>query len=622
MSLALHRLVVARQTAPRLSHASIAIAPTSSYSIFSTRFHSTFLTMSSNPVNGSPARGSSDGSSRKRQYPFPNRNRNRTRRGPAQAAPFSTSEPRAEAVAQEHGQEQDSEQLASSADDSTSFASLAKLGVNPILVQTLVNDLKLSTMTPVQAKTLPETLAGHDVLAQAKTGTGKTFAFLIPALQRLVGNGPPRDSRPNPNRPISVLVISPTRELALQIAQDSKRLLARFPGYSVQYAVGGLNPNTNYKSIMRGCDVLIATPGRVLDYLGREDGQFRDRLANVQTIVLDEADRLMDMGFLPDIRKIVGYLAPGNKATTRRQGMLFSATINERVQQFATDVIDKNWKLVSTIPKGEVQTHDHVPQHLIVVPEFSDLVAALIGRLRQEIASSDKATFKSIVFCPTAAQVDFYAHILGQFSDLPPVSGVSSRLSQAKRNNVTDTFRRAKSGVLIATDVIARGLDFPNVTHVYQVGVPSEKEAYIHRLGRTGRAGAEGQGTLLLTTHEAGFTKKSLPMVTFIDTPADLSIKDQVFSIVQQMEPEKQAKVYRAWLGYYRNQIKPMGWKLDRLVVEANKLALNGLGCAEIPGLEPRFVGKAGLKGTPGLRIVKPEFPQGGAPGTGQNFRR
>ncbi|PSR88631.1 P-loop containing nucleoside triphosphate hydrolase protein [Coniella lustricola] len=612
MSLALHRLVVARQTAPRLSlsHASTATFAPLSSSIYSTaRLQSTLLTMNGNPADGAPARGP-NGPSRKRQNPFPNRNRNRNRRGPPQttasassSAPFSTTPNRPVEAAESAAAAQEQSQDAQS---STSFASLVDLNVNRVLVDTIVNDLKLTTMTPVQAKTLPETLAGHDVLAQAKTGTGKTFAFLIPAIQRLVGNGQ-RSNKPNRDRPISVLVISPTRELALQIAQDAKRLLARFPGYSVEYAVGGLNPKTNYNKIMSGCDVLVATPGRVLDYLGNPDGSFQSRLQNVQTVVLDEADRLMDMGFLPNIRQIVGYLAKGPKAATGRQGMLFSATINERVQQFATDVIDKKWKLVSTIPAGESQTHDHVPQHLIIVPEFSDLIAALVGRLRQELASaSDKSTFKSIVFCPTTAQVDFYASIIGQFRDLPPVSGVSSRMSQSKRNSVTDAFRKAKSGILIATDVIARGLDFPNVTHVYQVGLPSEKESYIHRLGRTARAGAEGQGTLVLTSHEAFFPRKALSMIKFVDTPADLSAKDQVLSIARAMDSDKQDKVYRGWLGYYKNHTKTLGWNLTRLVAEGNKLALNGLGCTEIPGLEPKFVGKAGLKGTPGLRIVKP----------------
>ncbi|KAF3763870.1 DEAD-domain-containing protein [Cryphonectria parasitica EP155] len=463
-------------------------------------------------------------------------------------------------------------------------------------------------MTTVQAQTLPYTMTGGDMLAQAKTGTGKTFAFLIPAIQKLITNpGRTSQAASATSRPVSLLVISPTRELAIQIAEDAKRLLSRFPGYKVQIAVGGTNPKTGFRNIMAGCDILVATPGRILDYLGDEGGQLQAKMQGLQTFVLDEADRLMDMGFLPDIQKIVRYLP--DKASTNRQGMLFSATINQRVEQFASIALSNGYKFISTIPKGEAQTHEHVPQRLVTVQDFSDLATAVLGALRHEMATVGSNGLKAIIFAPTAAQVEFYSHVLALFPDLPPVSEVHSRMTQSKRTKNTDTYRKAKSGILVATDVIARGLDFPGVTNVFQVGLPSEKEAYIHRLGRTARAGAEGRGTLVVTSHEAQFPRKTMSMIKFVDTPAGLDGHASVMRIVRDMDPEKQAKVYRAWLGYYKSHLKTLNWTPAELVRQGNTFALEGLGATSVPPVEKRLVGKMGLKGVPGLNIVATPRP-------------
>lgn len=491
------------------------------------------------------------------------------------------------------------------AEDAQPFSALAALNLNPVLLDTIHHDLHMTHMTPVQAETLPTTLAGNDVLAQAKTGTGKTIAFLLPAIQKLVASQSPASAaRGDPRkRPISLVVISPTRELAYQIAEEAKALLTRFPGYKVQSAVGGTNANTGLRRVLDSCDILVATPGRLLDYLGQDDGALRAKMQGVNTLVLDEADRLMDMGFLPDIQKIVRYLP--DKVASKRQGMLFSATINPRVQQFAQLVCSSGYKFISTIPAGTAQTHEHVPQRLISVPTFSGLTTAVLGALRHEMNNVGKDSFKAIVFTPTAAQADFYAEALGAFRDLPPVVTLHSRLSQSKRTKSTEQYRKAKSSVLVATDVVARGLDFPGVTTVFQAGMPSEKEAYIHRLGRTARAGAEGRGTLILASAEAPFAKYELKMIKFVDTPADLSAHDDVMRVVGAIDEEQKAKVYRAWLGYYKSHLKTMGWTTATLVQQANILAKEGLSCADIPGIEKKTVGKMGLKGVPGLNITQ-----------------
>lgn len=565
------------------------------------RLQSTVLTMSGTSQTNGNSMNTGEGSSRKRQYPFKNRGRG-GRRGPnapAQSTPagssssFSTSAP-CPAVASP----------AVNADSTADrFEELARFKLNRDLLDTVLVDMKMSTMTPVQAETLPHTLTGSDVLAQAKTGTGKTIAFLLPAIQKLIADVN-RTANPRSSRPISLLVISPTRELATQIADEAKRLLQRFPNHNqVQIAVGGTNPRSGLSRVLNGCDILVATPGRLLDYLGQPDGALRRKLQGLQTLVLDEADRLMDMGFIADIKKVVSYLP--DQASTGRTGMLFSATINDRVKQFAGLVLSNQYKFVSTIPAGEAQTHEHVPQRLIAVPTFADLAPALVGALRHEIAAAGKDSFKTIIFAPTAAQVDFYAEVLARFSELPKVVSLHARISQGKRTATTEQFRTTKSGILVATDVVARGLDFPGVTNVFQVGLPSEKEAYIHRLGRTARAGAEGRGTLVLASSEPEFARKTLSMIKFVDTTPEMEAQADVQSIVKSISPEKQAKTYRAWIGYYKTHIKLLGWTPTELVRQANAYARDGLGAAGVPTVETRFVGKTGLKGVPGLNIVK-----------------
>lgn len=561
--------------------------------------------------------GARDDSTRKRRYPFPNKRNRRAPPNPANpnapvaaaasassSAPFTTSAsfslPASAAAA--------AAAVATAASSSNStfdndrFAELERLNLDPGLLNTIHLDLKLTTMTPVQAETLPSTLGGSDVLAQAKTGTGKTIAFLLPAIQKLVTSPASSTTIPSKFRPVSLLVISPTRELATQIAEEAKALLQRYPDYKVQVAVGGTNANAGLNRILAGCDILVATPGRMLDYLGQQDSRVRDKVQGVQTLVLDEADRLMDMGFLPDIQKIVRYLP--SQAVAKRQGMLFSATINPRVQQFASLVLSDGYKFICTIPAGTPQTHEHVPQNLITVPEFSSLATAVLGALRREMQSIGADKFKAIVFAPTAAQTDFYADVLQKFSDLPNVLPVSSRMTQSRRTKNTDEYRKAKTAILVATDVVARGLDFPGVTTVFQVGLPADKEAYIHRLGRTARAGAEGRGTLVLAAAEAPFAKSTLKMVDFEDTPVDLSAHADVMRAVRAVDQDKKEKAYRAWLGYYKAHLKTLRWTPTTLVAQANLLAREGMGLDELPSLEKKTVGKMGLKGVPGLRIV------------------
>ncbi|OBR09256.1 DEAD/DEAH box helicase [Colletotrichum higginsianum IMI 349063] len=485
-------------------------------------------------------------------------------------------------------------------EDTPRFADM--VGVSPALIQAITQDLKFNHMMPVQAATLTELLPPKrgDCLVQAKTGTGKTIAFLLPAIQTLITNNRGRGAG------ISLLVISPTRELAMQIAKEAQALLQRLPQYRVCIAIGGTNKDREEKQILNGCDILIATPGRLIDHLS--NAYIKESFHQLDTLVLDEADRLLDMGFMPALKDIVRALP--DKAKTNRQGMLFSATIAAHVEQVAGIVLSKGYKFISTIPAGESNTHERVPQHLVKVPTFAAVAPAMVGAIREEAAHVGPDAFKAIIFAPTAALADFYGDVLANVPGMPPTAVLHSRISQSKRTKTTNDYRDSKSGILVATDVIARGMDFPGVTTVFQVGIPADKESYIHRLGRTARAGAEGRGIFIVAEVEGFFPQWTLKEISFQTRPADLSSADQVYQIAEQRIDEAQkAKIYQAWLGYYKNWMKSLKWEKEQLVAEGNIFARDALASPETPAIQKSTVGKMGLRGTRGL-VVVPDAPK------------
>lgn len=477
------------------------------------------------------------------------------------------------------------------------FAELT--AVHPTIIQTITEDMKFDYMTPVQAATLDELLPPNrnDCLVQAKTGTGKTMAFLLPALQTMITQGRPADAG------ISLLVITPTRELALQISAEATKLLQRIPQHRVRVAIGGTNKEREERQILGGCEILIATPGRLLDHMSNE--QITYMLRNLDALVLDEADRLLDMGFMKDLRDIVSRLP--DKQATNRQGMLFSATIAPHVEKVAGLVLSPGYKFISTIPAGEANTHERVPQDVIEVPTFSAIAPAMVGCVKAEAARDP--SFKAILFAQTAALADFYGHILSSLPGLPPISILHSRLSQSRRTKITEEYRKSQKAILVATDVVARGMDFPGVTAVIQVGLPMDKESYIHRLGRTARADADGRGILIVTSLEAWFPKYTLKEIKLTPREADLSSTGDVLDLAAKMEDEEKAKIYRAWLGYYNSFMKQLRWDKEEMVRQGNVFAEEGLGAAETPSIARTTAGKMGLRGVRGLVIV-PDPPK------------
>ena len=331
-----------------------------------------------------------------------------------------------------------------------------------------INQAGFVNCTPIQAQTLPIALAGRDVAGQAQTGTGKTAAFLIALYQALL-------TRPaGPNRaPTSVraLIVAPTRELAVQIHHDALTLGAH-TGLRHSVVFGGIDYEKQRQEVSSGCEVLIGTPGRLIDYFKQHVYDLR----HAQVMVLDEADRMFDLGFIADIRYILRRLPP----PLRRQSMLFSATLSYRVLELAYEHMN-NPELVRIEP--DKRTVDEVRQ-IIYYPAMEEKVPLLIGLLHQSEAH------RTLVFVNTKRSAERLESVLK--ANGFHAQALSGDVPQGKRLKFLRNFHDGELAVLIATDVASRGLHIPDVSHVFNFDLPQDPADYVHRIGRTARAGAEG----------------------------------------------------------------------------------------------------------------------------------
>eukprot|EP00624_Nannochloropsis_granulata_P003672 evm.model.NODE_28528_length_50078_cov_28.909842.15 len=432
----------------------------------------------------------------------------------------------------------------------------------------LAETMGFDRMTQVQEATLPLILAGNDVMAKAKTGTGKTLAFCIPALEQL------RQTPPRPGS-ISVLVLSPTRELAQQIHVEASKLLTFQNKLKADLSYGGTNVNTERNRLLsRRPDILVATPGRLMDHL--ENNGLAPYFQDLRILILDEADQLLDMGFRPAIEKIIRFLP-----SHARQTLLFSATMPKGVKEVAGLAMRPNYKFIDTVEKEEADTNIQVTQSSAVLPldQHFAFLHALLTKAKQDPAH------KIIVFFTTARLVGYYCELMGKAGI--QAMEIHSRKSQAARTKTSDLFRVAKSGILFSSDVSARGVDYDGITLVVQMGVPSNREMYIHRLGRTGRAGKDGEGLIVLTPEEAFFLRelKDLPIATI---SAEACQPDQAsVAAIQRakggVDERAVGAAYQAWLGFY-NSVPGLKWSKARLVEEANTFAAI-MGCDQPPAL-------------------------------------
>ncbi|BFH15368.1 DEAD-box ATP-dependent RNA helicase CshA [Paenibacillus dendritiformis] len=343
-----------------------------------------------------------------------------------------------------------------------------EFGLEPKLLQA-ITELGFEEATPIQEKAIPVAMTGRDLIGQAQTGTGKTAAFGIPLISKI----DPSEER------VVALVMTPTRELAIQVAEEIGKL-TRFKGVRSLPIYGGQDIGRQIRALKKHPQIIIGTPGRLLDHINRKT----IRLDDVQTVVLDEADEMLDMGFMEDITSILSLVPE------ERQTMLFSATMPPNIQKLANQFL-RDPEHVSVMPKQV--SAPLIEQAYIEVPERAkfDALSRLLDMESPELA---------IVFGRTKRRVDELSEALqkrGYSAD-----GLHGDLSQNQRDNVMRKFRDGSIDVLVATDVAARGLDVSGVTHVINFDLPQDPESYVHRIGRTGRAGKEGSAWSFVTPRE------------------------------------------------------------------------------------------------------------------------
>ncbi len=372
------------------------------------------------------------------------------------------------------------------------------LGVSAPILKALAAE-GYTTPTPIQTQAIPIVLKGRDLIGLAQTGTGKTAAFALPILDRL------NQSRKHAGeKSCRTLVLAPTRELASQIA-DSFRSYGRFLGLSTTVVFGGASMHKQKQALFRGVDILVATPGRLLDHIS----QRTLRLDAVEILVLDEADHMLDMGFIHDLRKIATLLP------RHRQSLFFSATMPAPIAELAAQFLD-NPERVAVAPQST--TAERVEQAVIHVDQSKkqDLLHALLA---------DKSVKRALVFCRTKHGADRVVTKLESAGF--EAEAIHGNKNQGQRTRALDAFKKGHARLLVATEIAARGIDVDNISHVINFDLPNVPEQYVHRIGRTARAGAGGKAISFCAPDERAYlkdierlTKQAVPVME-----TDLSLR-------------------------------------------------------------------------------------------------
>ncbi|SUX29784.1 DEAD/DEAH box helicase [Chromobacterium vaccinii] len=380
----------------------------------------------------------------------------------------------------------------------------ADLGLADPLLRA-VADTGYTTPTPIQAQAIPQVLQGGDLLAAAQTGTGKTAGFTLPLLQLLMRSPSHHAGRPR------ALVLTPTRELAAQV-EESVRTYSKYLPLKSLVMFGGVNINPQIKALRAPVDILVATPGRLLDHVGQKTVD----LSGVEILVLDEADRMLDMGFIHDIKKVLA------KLPAKRQNLLFSATFSDEIKTLADKLLD-NPKLVEVARRNT--TNELVTQkvHLVDRDKKTDLLIHLIR---------EQNWFQVLVFTRTKHGANRLAEKLDKIGI--PAAAIHGNKSQNARTRALADFKSGELQVLVATDIAARGLDIDQLPHVVNFELPNVSEDYVHRIGRTGRAGTPGEALSLVCVDEFSFLrdiekliKMSIERFTVPGFEADLNVKPE-----------------------------------------------------------------------------------------------
>ncbi len=413
-----------------------------------------------------------------------------------------------------------------------------------------IKDMGFSTMTEVQAKTIPVLLTGKDVLGAAKTGSGKTLAFLIPAIELLYS------LKFKPRNGTGAIVITPTRELALQIFGVARELMAHH-SQTLGIVIGGANRRQEAEKLAKGVNLLIATPGRLLDHLQNTRGFV---FKNLRTLIFDEADRILEIGFEDEIRQIVKILPNED-----RQTMLFSATQTTKVEDLARAALKRAPVYINVSERKEAATVSGLEQGYVVC-ESDQRFLLLFSFLKRNMRKK-----KIIVFFSSCNCVKYFAELLN-YIDIPALS-LHGKQKQQKRTNTFFEFCNAKRGILLSTDVAARGLDIPDVDWIIQYDPPDDPRDYIHRVGRTAR-GTKGKGKSLmfLIPQELGFLRylkaAKVPLNEYEFPPNKIAnIQSQLEKLIKNNYWLHQAAKdgYRAYLQAYASHHLKTVYKVDKL---------------------------------------------------------
>lgn len=384
------------------------------------------------------------------------------------------------------------------------YMSFNKLGLMAEIVRA-VSDKGYNTPTPIQQQAIPLILEGQDIMGGAQTGTGKTAGFTLPLLQRLILSTKPQKGR----RPIRALVLTPTRELAAQVAESIDTYGRHLPLKST-VVFGGVSINPQKQKLIRGVDILVATPGRLLDHVNQRSAD----LTSVEILVLDEADRMLDMGFIHDIKKVLAMVPK------KKQTLLFSATFSDDIKKLAQGLL-RSPALIEVARRNTASETVEQVVHPVDKKRKRELLSFLIG-------SNDWQ--QVLVFNRTKHGANRLAEQLNQ--DGITAAAIHGNKSQGARTRALADFKSGKVRVLVATDIAARGLDINQLPHVVNYELPNVAEDYVHRIGRTGRAGHEGEAMSLVCVDELKLLKdiekvinRSIPKLIIDGYQPDPSIK-------------------------------------------------------------------------------------------------
>ncbi|KAI9477388.1 hypothetical protein LPJ55_004068 [Coemansia sp. RSA 990] len=463
--------------------------------------------------------------------------------------------------------------------------------IHPLTMKSIQSVMKFEAASKVQHQIVSQMPFEKDIMIKAKTGTGKTIAFLIPVIEALAKEYAANRIRGKYGREVGCLVISPTRELAKQLAAEATKLV-RFHGWGVQLLVGGESSRMQTRDLQtKRADIVVATPGRLLDFM-QNNSSFAKSLSELRTLVLDEADMLLEMGFRKELDLIFPMLP------TERSTCLVSATLDRSVMDLTSTALNSDFEMIDCVGKEEVNTHRSIKQEYIQA-DYSQHLPVLCDLIRTHTAEckANNHGSKIVVFIPTVKSTDFYASMItgmlarGRdfFGSRNPrsreprerlhVQSLHGGLSQNSRSRRSDNFRHAsfeagQTSVLVTTDVSARGVDYPNVTMVIQIGIPSQPEAYVHRIGRTGRAGKAGEGVILLTPMEVPFLQKVKDVVVppsekytrdYIKTLCDFKegplsdLASRWDGLAMNMDPEAMERSFTSLLAYYVSKANYIG---------------------------------------------------------------